>query len=453
MQIVTNFYKSTNNSILGIPWLKSIQSQVAFQFSSFNATPVIFVNNSNSITVGIYNGNTTTLLEVCLTVLLYHQTAAMSDPFIAYAYSSFTLSASTASTSTNLNVAASNNFNIGYQYGPVFEPKCFVGLQTFLLDGRIRQTLSFNISQGGVTQVYGSANYYLSYGFFCIAEITCAGSGMQYYPVIDDCEQACNISMCQVCSSSTSCSTCNGGYFINPLQRCSPCSSNCLTCPSASVCKTCSPGFFLNATFCQVCPIYCTSCTGQQCVACQSGFLATANQCMSCSAIMLNCITCTAPSACSLCLTTFYFNSNTKGCVLCNDTMANCYTCDLPNNCLACYPGFYLASNSKCSPCNARVTVCCSYYIQNCSTCTTNTTCKICAPAYFLTPNSTCSSCIIYGPSCNACTETSCLNCINGYFLMDSSCLSCNTISSNCSNCVNATTCLTCLNSLLLVDN
>jgi hypothetical protein len=243
--------------------------------------------------------------------------------------------------------------------------------------------MSFNISQGGVTQRYASSNYSVSFGYFCVAGISC-GEGMQYYPILNDCEPVCNISMCLVCQSSTSCTTCSAGNFVNPLLRCSPCPSNCNSCSSATNCTLCAPGFFLNASGCNVCPIFCTACTSQTCNSCQSSFLPSGNQCLSCGGIMTNCLTCTAPSVCSLCVSTYYFNSNQKACVLCNTTMPNCYTCDLPNNCLTCYPSFYLAAYNKCSPCNPSVAACCSGYVPNCSLCDSNTSCRKCAPNYYL---------------------------------------------------------------------
>lgn len=260
LQLITPFYKNNSNSIIGIPFLKSIQSQVAAQSSFFNVNPIAFVSNSNTITIGVYIDNTTYLIEACLTILLFHQTAAQKDPFIAYSYSSLKLNMNSANTRTNLNAAASNNLNFPFQYGPIFEPKCFIGLQTYQLDGSIKQTFSFNISQGGVTQSYASASYNITYGYFCAAEITCPGEGMQYYPMMNDCEPICNISMCQICSSSTSCFACNIGYFINPLLRCSPCSANCASCSSAANCSLCVSGFYLNASICKVCPIYCLQC-------------------------------------------------------------------------------------------------------------------------------------------------------------------------------------------------
>jgi hypothetical protein len=49
---------------------------------------------------------------------MYHQTAAQNDQFLAVSYSSFRMMTS-ATTNNNLNAAAANNFNIGYQYGQI----------------------------------------------------------------------------------------------------------------------------------------------------------------------------------------------------------------------------------------------------------------------------------------------------------------------------------------------
>lgn len=61
--------------------------------------------------------------------------------------------------STLLGSVASNTFGISYQYSPNLEPKCFVGLQTYFLNGKTRQTLNFNFSQSGVSQAYASSSY------------------------------------------------------------------------------------------------------------------------------------------------------------------------------------------------------------------------------------------------------------------------------------------------------
>ena len=55
VQVATNFVKNQSNSIICIPMLKSIQSQVSNVSSYFNATQVSFVPNSNLILVSVYN--------------------------------------------------------------------------------------------------------------------------------------------------------------------------------------------------------------------------------------------------------------------------------------------------------------------------------------------------------------------------------------------------------------
>lgn len=146
-QITNQFFKTNNNNIIAIPSLMSIQGQAVMKISSFSVISVLFLTNSNLITIGFLNDNSTSnIFEACLSVLLYHQTAALNDSFIAYSFSSLTLTIDSTTTRNNLNAAAAANFRIPFQYGPVFEPKCFIGLQAFLLDGSMRQSLNFNIS-------------------------------------------------------------------------------------------------------------------------------------------------------------------------------------------------------------------------------------------------------------------------------------------------------------------
>ena len=71
LQSVGQFYKSNNNTIIGVPFLKSIQSTGSNGFTTLKLSPVTFVNTTNLVNINIFNDNITSLTEVCLTILLY----------------------------------------------------------------------------------------------------------------------------------------------------------------------------------------------------------------------------------------------------------------------------------------------------------------------------------------------------------------------------------------------
>ena len=52
-------------------------------------------------------------------------------------------------------------------------------------------------------------------------------------------------SNCEVCSSSTVCTMCMGGYFKTSSNTCTKCDAGCATCTgSASTCSTCASGYY-----------------------------------------------------------------------------------------------------------------------------------------------------------------------------------------------------------------
>lgn len=69
---------------------------------------------------------------------------------------------------------------------------------------------------------------------------------------------------CQNCSSSTVCTQCQNGYFLNTNNTCVQCQvSGCSNCSTGvSVCSGCFTGFYLKNQECIACSGYCSSCNG-----------------------------------------------------------------------------------------------------------------------------------------------------------------------------------------------
>ena len=149
------------------------------------------------------------------------------------------LSLNSAAADQTLASVSANNFSMHGLFGPKFSPKCVVGFQGVAWGTGIRGTLSFNLSSTGIFNLISSSHYLVDYSWFCMAEIICPSSSHQYYPVINQCEPACLILNCSICSTSTSCSSCQPGFFLNTLYRCDACVSHCLTCTSSSLCDEC----------------------------------------------------------------------------------------------------------------------------------------------------------------------------------------------------------------------
>ncbi|ESU40281.1 Variant-specific surface protein, partial [Giardia duodenalis] len=91
-------------------------------------------------------------------------------------------------------------------------------------------------------------------------------------------------SNCEVCSSSTACTTCMGGYFKTSSNTCTKCDAGCATCTgTASTCSTCASGYYLS---------------NSKCIACDrsDGSITGVSDCLSCAAPSSN----TGPVLCYL---------------------------------------------------------------------------------------------------------------------------------------------------------
>lgn len=156
------------------------------------------------------------------------------------------------------------------------------------------------------------------------------------------------------------------------------CPLNCNTCTTTTSCSRCNAGFFLvNNTFCPPCPTGCTSCslvgnaTMPTCTACASPAQLSSNgtcficdpSCLVCSVRPNNCTSC--KDGLVLNQTTIQINNVSTLLGLCqsnpNCTIPSCAYCtkDAQNNtiCSRCLPGYFVFK-TRCYPCKFSCSVC-----------------------------------------------------------------------------------------------
>ena len=73
--VTSPFTKNATNSIICVPFLKSIQSLVSEQYSYLNITQTSYRGNTDQIAVQVYN-NYSFLIEACVTVVVFFQSEA-----------------------------------------------------------------------------------------------------------------------------------------------------------------------------------------------------------------------------------------------------------------------------------------------------------------------------------------------------------------------------------------
>lgn len=118
---------------------------------------------------------------------------------------------------------------------------------------------------------------------------------------------------CNTCSSTTKCSICNDGYYMNNY-KCFKCMAQCSTCVNSNACTACLSSnmyFNISTAVCMLCPTGCLTCTNSS-----------------------YCLTCGDQSSNSYILTSNY------ACVITSNPLPNC---QLHQN---------ISSSLKCIQCN-----------------------------------------------------------------------------------------------------
>ena len=189
----------------------------------------------------------------------------------------------------------------------------------------------------------------LEVGSICISSLCPPGT----FPVNGDCV-ACTLPNCANCSSLTTCTECNPGYYLLFNGLCAKCPATCLTCSSASLCTSCLPGYILDSfgRCVRSCPACCPTCTinslGQvTCLSCLNNFIFLNSQCLTCSNAIPGCVNC-KNCACTKCAAGYFLSNSTK-CTACGIAIPNCEVCTNSNTCLRCTSPFVFdAYQRKC---------------------------------------------------------------------------------------------------------
>ncbi|ELP92662.1 protein serine/threonine kinase, putative [Entamoeba invadens IP1] len=284
----------------------------------------------------------------------------------------------------------------------------------------------------------------------------------------------CTLANCLLCSATSfGCETCESGYYRGSDLMCHSCSidteGTCKTCTSTTECSTCNTGYFIDGVTCKACDTItgCESCltTSRECTKCVSGnYLDTDKTCKTCDTIT-NCSSCSPTSkVCTECDATkasYLYNDAclpcSSNCLHCTSTTcleceennypstAYCYPCSSMNGCLNCSN-----TEAKCEVCKEggvdqttfRCTTCKDANCNNCAL--DKTECTECVKGYFLNL-SECYKCseILHCVECSQNT-TECTGCGSGYYLEATTCFSCDTAMTGCLTCTNKETCSSC---------
>ena len=161
--------------------------------------------------------------EVCVTAVFCNYDV-MGQTLLLNASIGFSLVNSSMATAT-LPMKVAANLNINSVYGPVFDYKCAIGLNTFQIATTNTTTTSLlfdftttpNIPSGYTPNV---SSYLLNYTTFCYVRLQCQYLYQQYYVTINDCQDACTIQYCLTCTTAYSCVQCEPAYFVNSLLSC-----------------------------------------------------------------------------------------------------------------------------------------------------------------------------------------------------------------------------------------
>ncbi|KAL4482200.1 hypothetical protein ABPG72_017981 [Tetrahymena utriculariae] len=224
----------------------------------------------------------------------------------------------------------------------------------------------------------------------------------------------CNPS-CKSCSMRLdNCIACNDGYYLYN-NTCLPCVNNCSLCNSSTICTKCQLGYFLEDSTCK------TKCQ-------KLGYYSDYSQymCLPCDTSCATCIS-GALNQCSSCYDGYYLENDpqSKRCLSCNPLCTQCYGAS-NSNCLRCRQGvkfdqinttciscptkhFYNSLNGICEQCSPLCLECFGPSKNNCLSCDTS---------MFLNINTdTCEACF---PSCSKCFDGAlCIQCQQGFYLID----------------------------------
>lgn len=152
---------------------------------------------------------------------------------------------------------------------------------------------------------------------------------------------------CSVCTSATSCTTCNNGLYLTNTGSCSACGTGVATCTIAVI-QSCQTTYFLLSTICAGCFSNCNTCSDfVTCSACSLGYYLSPSG-SSCLACPTNCLICTDSTSCTACQQGYTQANGLCSPFNCTHFDPFCIACTA-SQCLACQQGKYLNNGNTCS--------------------------------------------------------------------------------------------------------
>lgn len=207
-------------------YLRSITNIAIQGYNYFNASN--YVHQVGNIVTFTLSVNYAVIQKFCITAVMCHWTNLKLQPLLNASYTKNRMANSTDPLNT-FQIKVDNKFGMNPVYGPIYNYKCVVGLSSFrIVNMGSVHAVSFDITSTiSVVADNSSSAYLLEFSSFCLVDLQCQYLYQQYYVLINDCQDTCSIAQCDTCTTSTSCSVCQSGYFVNSLMRCEACLSNC----------------------------------------------------------------------------------------------------------------------------------------------------------------------------------------------------------------------------------
>lgn len=152
------FNINSSSSVLGIPFIRSLNSVANPSFNYYNITSLTYSANRATITIF---ANFSRVTEVCTSIIYLHRTFITTNSNSLFLNMSSGVNQLLNASVPSLTLASVSQLYFGMNsiYGPNYSPKCVVGLNALKLSAIRRQTLSFNMTGVGVYDLISSTAY------------------------------------------------------------------------------------------------------------------------------------------------------------------------------------------------------------------------------------------------------------------------------------------------------
>ena len=198
--------------------------------------------------------------------------------------------------------------------------------------------------------------------------------------IAKECTLEC-LTNCEECTDTTTCDTCEDGYFIDDPPTCTACVANCEICSDGTSCDTCKTGWEEGTDPCDTC---------------KADYFFDGSDCAECT--IDDCTTCTDATTCGTCDDGFYVD----GAGTCTECVDNCKVCSDGTSCDTCKTG-YENDTGICDGCAS------GFGLKPDGDC-------VCPIETFLDTAATPEACAACTADCIVCENaTSCLFCRVGY--------------------------------------